>query len=711
MKHLTNVCVIILLIAQSVFAQVVEIPDPQLEVSLREALKLSPGTPITKEAMLRLTGFAAEVKSIEDITGLKYARNLKNLYLRNNPIKDLGPLANLTQLKLLHLVGVPITDLTPIQNLTKLRELHLSHCGITDITAVQDLTQLVFLNLAVNRIKDISPLTNLTELETLWLHSNKIRDINPLTDLIQLASLNLKHNRIADISPLVNLTQLITLNLHNNLIMDISPLANLIHLKTLDIDANLIVDFSSIQGLSIPDFWYDEICVLPDLPIQDRIENRSLPSVFQKWNDGILGVWDNLPTLSHLSYQERIAYHDLYWNHFPFGLRFQQVPPWSRITGDIDRALRERDELLSKNPNMLFLVEIRQKNAHLGSQYPEDWFGWLRDEAGNLIHGSRNHPNSYLIDFRQPEVQHVIVQQAVSVSKCGLYDGIIFDSWTENFPSLQDPLQPFYQEGTPEYYHAAEEEREARVSILKQIRENVPDDFLILVNSNHYQVPFSIPYTNGGNMETFHRHEGGYTRDDIVEIETNLIWYEENAREPQINCLIGVGIGTELPDSPNNRRWMRLFTTMSLTLSDGYVHYTLGGGSRHHIWYPFWDADLGQPISPTDRRYQNIDGLYIRKFTNGWAVYNRSGNPQTISLPQFTTGVSSRKSGTTHQLPDLDGEIYLKAPHPADVNRDWIINILDLVQVANGFGTSTPDPNGDGIVNILDLVFVSQHSD
>ena len=33
---------------------------------------------------------------------------------------------------------------------------------------------------------------------------------------------------------------------------------------------------------------------------------------------------------------------------------------------------------------------------------------------------------------------------------------------------------------------------------------------------------------------------------------------------------------------------------------------------------------------------------------------------------------------------------------------------LDLVQVANGFGTAAPDPNGDGVVNILDLVFGAQ---
>ena len=66
-----------------------------------------------------------------------------------------------------------------------------------------------------------------------------------------------------------------------------------------------------------------------------------------------------------------------------------------------------------------------------------------------------------------------------------------------------------------------------------------------------------------------------------------------------------------------------------------------------------WETDLGRPIGTKAQRYQNIAGLFIREFTNGWAVYNRSGKAQTISLPQFATGVSSSKSGTTHLLPDL----------------------------------------------------------
>ena len=52
-------------------------------------------------------------------------------------------------------------------------------------------------------------------------------------------------------------------------------------------------------------------------------------------------------------------------------------------------------------------------------------------------------------------------------------------------------------------------------------------------------------------------------------------------------------------------------------------------------------------------------------------------------------------------LPDLDGEIYLTTRSFADVNSDGKVNILDLVQVANGLGKSAPDPNGDGASQYL----------
>ena len=53
--------------------------------------------------------------------------------------------------------------------------------------------------------------------------------------------------------------------------------------------------------------------------------------------------------------------------------------------------------------------------------------------------------------------------------------------------------------------------------------------------------------------------------------------------------------------------------------------------------------------------------LFIREFTNGWAVYNRSGSVQQVELPVESTGVHSGVTATQHTLADLDGEIYIKA--------------------------------------------------
>ena len=82
--------------------------------------------------------------------------------------------------------------------------------------------------------------------------------------------------------------------------------------------------------------------------------------------------------------------------------------------------------------------------------------------------------------------------------------------------------------------------------------------------------------------------------------------------------------------------------------------------------------------------------------------------PQAIQLPEQVAGVESGLRNTLHVVPDLDGEIYLKRTTDRhDVNEDGIVNILDLVAVANAFGKNAPDVNGDGTVNVLDLVAVA----
>ena len=641
----------------------VKIADPNLERAIREELGLRIETPFTQLVLNQLTGLDAGNHQIEDLTGLEHATNLKRLNLPLNNISDLNPLSGLTNLENLHLWGNPISDLSPLLNLTNLKHLDLGGCQVSDITPLENLTQLTYLTLHYN-----------------W--------------------------RIVDIAPIANLTQLVELRLSHNRIVDISPLANLSELRVLTIFGNQIADHTPLDGLLLTHLEFDECCEVPSLPVEDRMENRSFPSVFQAWPEKGLR-------------KDLTAFHDLYWHGLPFGLNWLTTSERQMLTGDIEKAKAQRDELLSKNPNMLFLVTIQYRDAIVGSQYPEDFPYWVRDENGNPVKAwyNREDVKMYLLDFTNPDVQDIIVQRAVAVSKCGLYDGIVFDWWHESIVSLSD------WNDWSKQYSTVEAELEARLSMVRRIREIVRDDFLIIGNTNDRKIPVTGPYLNGGFMEVPVNLQGtletpvnvlqsDYIHERLAEIESSLFWLDQNLRSPRVNCLEGWGIIAEDPYSQNNKRLMRIITTLSLTHSDGYFSYFRGWHlGREYVWYDFWDANLGKPIGPKARQYQNIEGLFIREFTNGWAVYNRSGTAQTITLPSSATPISDRGNNAasrTHLLPDLDGEIYLTTKSFADVNDDGKINILDLVQVANGFGKSAPDLNGDGVVNILDLVFVAQ---
>ncbi|MYB01435.1 hypothetical protein F4X90_17435, partial [Candidatus Poribacteria bacterium] len=310
------------------------------------------------------------------------------------------------------------------------------------------------------------------------------------------------------------------------------------------------------------------------------------------------------------------------------------------------------------------------------------------DESGNLD-GER------LVNFTHPDVIEIIIQRTIAIAKCGLYDGIWLDRWHPDF------------RGDLSHLVTPEDERNARLQILQGIRANVREDFLIIVNSRQ-EFPHFAPYINGVFIEA-HEPNPVYTYKDLYRFENLIKWYESNLREPAFTLLWGQAAHKP----PRSQRVMRLFTTLSLTHSNGYVSLSAEPHPLITYYYDFWDANLGRPVGGDETKaqlYENREGLFIREFTNGWAVYNRSGAAQEIELPQEVSGWSSGvKDKRRHTLADLDGEIYLKAETPptADVNGDGIVNIQDLVIVANAFGEAAPDLNGDGVVNIQDLVIVA----
>ncbi|MDE0325770.1 MAG: putative glycoside hydrolase [Candidatus Poribacteria bacterium] len=562
-------------------------------------------------------------------------------------------------------------------------------------------------------ISDLTGLEFAINLREANLGDNSITDLRPLANLAHLAELGLPENTISDISPLAGLQNLVFLIISHNPISDLSPLTGLPKFRELQARRIWTTDFSSLEGLGL-EIHRDEICEIAPFPspVRERIQNRTFPSLTFDFHSLIyntepvrwLNEWDDPD-----NYHDVATQHDMHYYTHRFGLVWALTPTAptqglsTQLAGNIEEVL-ERYKKYDKNPNMLFIPAIVVHGYSLDDDdILSDSDLWLRDADGQLIK-REGLPADYkpegVLAILNPKVQQLVIDRAVAVADCGFFDGVLFDSW----------------DGYHQYYYGkyfnidGEVVIQAYINILKGIRERVRDDFLILVNRNFGKSPRYAEWINGSFMETHRDRQDGYSYEKLRGIEEALSWNEEYLREPRINVLLGQGVDQPI-DSPDNLRWMRVITTLSLTHSDGYsVFVTPDPGGI--MWYDFYDADLGRPVGEKAQTYDNRYGIFIREFDNGWAVYNRSGREQIIALPR-SEGVANGVVGTEHVLADLDGEIYLKSeaevetPPTVDVNGDGIVNILDLVVVANAFGETDPDINGDGTVNILDLVIVA----
>ena len=647
--------------------------DPNLRQAVRAALELPADEPLTKEKMLQLTKLHAIDKGITNIQGLESAVNLTALDLAGNSIKDINPL----------------------QSLMSLTHLGLGSTNLSDLSPLSTLTNLIALDLGGNRISDLSPLSALTELTKLDLQDNQISDLLPLSALTNLRDINLRNNPLSDLGPLSNLTNLEELELAYCRISDVSPLAGLENLRVLRIHHNLTRDFSALSGLkNLTDFDHSGICEIDPLPppVTERIANRTFPSIALPAHSLVHNT-EPVRWLTRWAdpdvYYDVATKHDMYSYALLFGLGWQLTPTEpteglaTRLVGQPESVMDEYQKYAQRNPNMLFIPAIEITVYGGLNDFPPDSDVWLRDADGQVIKNVGAPWGEYTIDILNPEVQQLIIERVVGVAECGLFNGVLFDAFIR------------YHRGVYDKYFGIDGEVvvEAYITILKGIRERVREDFLILVNANLGEFPQFAELVNGSLMEMLKDLPDGYTYERIIEIEDTLSWHEKHLREPRINVLMPYGVAQPI-NSTENKRWMRMFTTMSLTHSDGYcvfrVPQKMGDYlNRTHIWHDFWDADLGKPIGEKGQRCEGCEGLFIREFANGWAVYNRSGQPQKIQLPGQATSVANDITSTTHIIPDLDGEMYMK--QELDTITDGTVKVLALELTVEDLSEWMPD--------------------
>ncbi len=207
----------LLLTGQVLTEEPVYIPDAALKAAVENTLWISDPTPTD---MLDLTKLLCLDNGVADLTGLEYAVNLQELWLRSNPLGDIAVIGGLDNLE----------------------TLHITICGISDISVLSGLSNLQYLDVHGNQISDISPVSALDKLETLIFHRNQVSDISAVSGLSNLRHLDAQRNQVSDVSPVSGLTTLDTLLLEYNQVSDISALSGMTSLQHLDLRNNPLND-------------------------------------------------------------------------------------------------------------------------------------------------------------------------------------------------------------------------------------------------------------------------------------------------------------------------------------------------------------------------------------------------------------------------------------------------------------------------------------
>ena len=199
---------------------------------------------------------------------------MRILYLSNNGIADLAPLAGLrTSLHSLYLASNAIADLSPLASLTELGSLDLSDNRISDVRALEGKPHLWDLRLTDNRISDLASLAGMTRMDSLHLSNNAISDLMPLAGMNELYSLHLSGNEISDLTPLAGLDTLTILALSDNEVSDLSALSGLASMGVLHLAGNRISDISALSEMPELAFLYLSDNAISDLsPLSDLPE-------------------------------------------------------------------------------------------------------------------------------------------------------------------------------------------------------------------------------------------------------------------------------------------------------------------------------------------------------------------------------------------------------------------------------------------------------
>ncbi len=319
-----------------------------------------------------------------------------------------------------------------------------------------------------------------------------------------------------------------------------------------------------------------------------------------------------------------------------FGLRYDREPTGLAegfAADSVTRAKQRVAELRKLNSAAPILVEL-YFYEYRDTWLPEDHPWWLRQD------GRRQQfwPGTYRMDWSNAEYRSHVVKLTAALEQIG-FDGVFYDN-------LRDEPEPW-------------------VAFLKDVRQAVGDDFLILANAGYAvgRHDFAAPYLNGMMYESGWSHERTEWDDCIRKMQHT----ESLLREPTISLIErfeevrsrsgwpgDAKRGEKPPADPQTRRWSLCY---ALTVGDFYYLFS-DNTSHRHDWYPEYDVKIGLPTGPGERVTAHA---WRRQYDKALVVVNLPGasEPCKVNLDAPARDSLTGHSGTEFTISPGDGAILL----------------------------------------------------
>ena len=592
-------------------------------------------------------------------------------------------------------LGKSINDPITVEEMKRLRNLDACRdaCekGIRDLTGVQFATNLRRINISHNQVSDISPVAGLIELRELWITDNPVSDISMLRGLTYLTHLGFGRCQVSDISPVRSLKNLIDLRCNDNLVSDISSVRGLTNLTHLELDGNRVSDISPLAGLT----GLNRL----DISANAISDVSSLAGLINlKW----LRVADN--DISDVTPLARLT--NLRW----LGVYNNEVTDLSPLEG-----LRENTTLLWHG-NPVFPTDAPKIDA--------SWL-WV------------------VLPYIQPSGSEDLLSRAsggtvteVEVATRGAIEGqAVGDNvWTfrrlaastgwnnvDQMLGNRDDTFRFSHMlyGTLSLYSPREQETTMYVGS--------HNDFKVWLNGTLiYQ---SLRYHASSDYTDFlpvTLKQGKNVLLVAVEANYNAFFGFETGTE----YAVGTGIGYAFSETP-----IHIGDTFTLDIRAESVsdlagwQFDLAFDSSILEAIDVSESDFLKTDGGTtffqsgriDNAAGKITGLIAGRISEGGVSGSgsvlqvrfkaKSEGETELALQNFLFGSAAKDS-----IPAGPLEIHFTVEErllTGDVNRDGVVNILDLISVAQQLGKRLPpnspeDINGDGVINIFDLTLVAQ---